>query len=127
MRRIILFSFLLNAANVVSAQEKEVCDSVHAFADNPAEFNGGMKGFYDYLKNFHYQELSANDPVTGKFTIYFVVDEQGKAHDVKVTPETDPGLALQEFLLKMPDWKPATIKGQAVCIQMKIPAYVHFK
>lgn len=122
---VIAFSLSFSASGWT--QEKAVCDSVHTFADNPAEYEGGMKGFYDYLKNFHYQDLGVDDPITGKFTIHFVLDKTGKAHNIQVTPETDPGLALKEFLLKMPTWKPATIKGEAVCIQMKVPAFVHFK
>lgn len=111
----------------VKAQDKAVCDSVHTFAENPAEYPGGMKGFYDFLKDFRYEEVTADDPVTGKFTIRFILDEKGEPHNIHVTPETDPGIALQDFLVNMKNWTPAKVKEEAVCIEMKIPAYVRFK
>jgi periplasmic protein TonB len=124
----VLFFFLVAAGENALAQNKpESCDSVYTYAENPPQFPGGMKAFYDFLKNFHYQDRNADDPVVGKFTIHLTIDKTGKPVIIQVTPESDAGLALQEYLHKMPNWSPATTKEGAVCYYLKIPAYIHFK
>lgn len=119
--------FSLTTVVKTNAQTFAGCDSVYTFAENPPQYEGGMKGFYDFLKGFTYDEIGPEDPIVGKFTVHLVVDQQGKPVDIQVTPESDPGLALQKYLVKMKDWTPASTKDTKVCYRMKIPCYVHYK
>lgn len=104
-----------------------VCDSVYTFAEVQPQYPGGMKGFYDFLKGFTYEEIGPEDPIYGKFNIHLTLDQTGVAKDIQVTPETDPGLALKTFLKKMQAWTPAKNKDVPVCYYFKIPAVVHYR
>lgn len=115
-------SFLL-----AQEQSSTSCDSVYTFAENPPQYPGGMKGFYDFLKGFHYDEQRPEDPVAGKFNFHITVDKSGKPIDIQVSPESDQGLAIREYLHKMQSWTPASTREGQVCYKMKIPAYVHYK
>lgn len=125
---LLLVLISLSTVGMTQAQnQKGSCDSVYTYAENPPQYPGGMKAFYDFLKGFHYQDVGPNDPVVGKFNIHLTLDAEGKPMDVQVTPESDPGLALKEYLIKMQTWTPASTKDGKVCYFLKIPAYVHYK
>lgn len=102
-------------------------DSTFIITDNVAQFpNGGQAGFYKYMAaNLYYTSPidSAYQDCT-YFIISFNIEKDGKASDVRFkrgcsNPQFQRHVV--EIIEKMPLWKPATAKGQAVRMSFTMP------
>lgn len=77
------------------------------------------------INNVEYPEAAKDQNIEGRIIAQFVIDENGKAVDVKIVNEekSDP-LLVQSALAamkKMPDWKPAEKNGRKVRCMYTIP------
>lgn len=88
------------------------------------EFRGGDPELMRFLnKNIKYPQKERDDDIEGRVLIAFVVDNNGKVKDVRVVRSVTPGLdneALRVVKL-LPDFKPATYRGQGVSVHYSIP------
>jgi protein TonB len=101
-------------------------ENVLDFADEQAEFPGGMDAMRVYLKkNLMYPIMARDAGIQGKCYIRFIVNADGSISDVKVLrgvtdcPECD-----QEALRvvkRMPNWAPGKVNGKAVRINYNLP------
>jgi protein TonB len=101
-------------------------ENVLDFADEQAEFPGGMDAMRVYLKkNLMYPIMARDAGIQGKCYIRFIVNADGSISDVRVLrgvtdcPECD-----QEALRvvkRMPNWAPGKVNGKAVRINYNLP------
>ena len=111
---------------VASYSVKPEADTVYWVAENAAEFNGGMKAFYEGVGKAlagKYPKLARQDGIEGRVFIEFSVDKNGRMIDEKVIKGIGGGcdeLAVESFA-KLKKWKPATYKGRPVKTKMVLP------
>ncbi|HLP12009.1 MAG TPA: energy transducer TonB [Flavobacteriales bacterium] len=89
-----------------------------------AEFPGGIKALYKYLKeNICYPESGRKDKIEGKVYVEFVVDKSGKATSTRLVKglRTDFDTICLGAFDFMPKWKPGMQDGKAVKQRFSVP------
>lgn len=94
----------------------------------PAEFPGGERALYKYISDqVKYPVIAQENGVEGKVYINFVVDETGKAVDIKVARPGDASLDAEALRVinSLPRFKPAIQGGKKV--KVYYTAVINFK
>ena len=84
----------------------------------------GLKGFHSWVaKNLKYPEIAAENGISGKVYIQFVVNRQGKVEDAVIIRGADPSLDNEAIRVVMssPKWSPGKQRGKSVKVQFTIP------
>ncbi|WP_111670510.1 energy transducer TonB [Algoriphagus litoralis] len=107
-----------------SAPVIEKADEILDFTEVQAEFQGGMDGWYAYLKsNLSYPKQPQRLGIEGTVFLRFVINTDGSIQDVQVVRSVDPYLdkAAVEVIQNSPKWKSARHHGKPVRSRMTIP------
>lgn len=89
------------------------------------KFKGeGIEGFHNWImKNLKYPEIAAENGISGKVYIQFVVNTKGEVEDAVIMRGVDP--ALNDEALRAvnssPKWTPGEQRGKPVKVQFTIP------
>jgi len=90
------------------------------------EFQGGQKGWEDYVKmNLKYPEDAKKNKITGRVIMSFVVDKTGRLEDIKVLRGVEKSLddeALR-ILRNSPKWKHGIQNGRPVNVAYTMPIF----
>ena len=108
---------------------EEPDDTPFIIVEDMPTFRGqGLEGFRNWvLKNLRYPEIAAENGISGKVYIRFVVGFTGEVEDVTVFRGVDPALdqeALRVVSLS-PNWNPGKQRGKPARVQYTLP--IHFK
>ncbi len=108
------------------APPEVVNDEIMLFAavEEKPEFPGGEKKFYEYLgKNMKYPQMEAEQGITGRVFVEFLIDRDGSIADVKALRGVSPGLDKEAVCVirAMPNWSPGKQNGRPVRVRYVIP------
>jgi TonB family protein len=116
---------------IVSLQSKaQITDTIEAkktalkIVEFQAQYEGGMKEFNNFLiKNLRYPDAMQEQGLAGKSTIEFVVCPDGSICDLNVLSSAGPLFdnEAKRVLKLMPNWRPATQKGEKVASYYSVP------
>jgi TonB family protein len=114
-----------DAALRTDAQSAQSNDGeIFTVVEKMPEFPGGFPAFSQFLGNqIRYPKESLEKGVEGTVFLSFVIDEQGKVIDPKVSKSLDPacdGEALR-VIKQSPKWIPGEHKGVPVKVQYVLP------
>lgn len=118
--------FLLLCAGLVHAQTQDTA-KIFQMAEVNAEFPGGQKEMYAFIANLvEYPPEIAEQGITGRVVVSFVVGRDGGISEIKVLRRVHPKLdqAALDVVRKMPFWSPAINGGDTVRMQKIVP--IHF-
>lgn len=107
-----------------SAPIIDKADEIIDFTEVQAEFQGGMDGWYAYLKsNLSYPKQPQRMGIEGTVFLRFVINLDGSIQDVEVVRSVDPALdqAAKDVIQSSPKWKAAKHHGRPVRSRMTIP------
>jgi TonB family protein len=99
-------------------------DTVYAFAEVPATYQGGMPAFYRGVsKSLTYPKYSRRKGIEGKVFIQFIIGKDGALANPKVIKGIGGGCdeAALEACLKQRGWLPGRNKGKPVKTRMTLP------
>ncbi|KAA2241400.1 energy transducer TonB [Chitinophaga agrisoli] len=104
-------------------------EEVFIFVEIPPTFPGGNEALAQYLrKTVRYPNLAAENGVSGRIFVQFVIDYEGNIKDVK-TVGNHVGAGLEEEAMRvvkaMPKWKPGKQNGRYVSVQFNLPIVFH--
>ena len=88
------------------------------------EFPGGTEALMRYLNdNIRYPAIAQENGLSGRVSIRFVVNKDGKISDVRVLRGVDPSLdrEARRVVESMPDWIPGKQNGKAVNVYFTLP------
>ena len=99
-------------------------NKVFTFVEQPAEFVGGLEGFYKWVqKNLRYPASARRMALEGKVFVKFVIEPTGVISNVEVVKgfngECDK--EAQRVISIMPKWKPGRQSGRAVRQSYQLP------
>lgn len=85
---------------------------------------GGISEFILYVqKNVKYPELAKRNNISGTIYVYFIVNEEGKIEDIKITKPL--GFGINEEVMRVissaPGWKPLKVNGIAQKQRIHVP------
>jgi protein TonB len=95
-----------------------------AAVEEKPEFPGGEKKFYEYLgKNMKYPQMEAEQGITGRVFVEFLIDKDGSIAEVKALRGVSPGLDKEavRVIKAMPNWSPGKQNGRPVKVRYVIP------
>lgn len=99
-----------------------------AMVEQKPEFNGGEAAMYKWLSdNIVYPTIAAEEGVSGRVVVEFVVGKDGSISDVRVVRPRHPALDKEavRVVKSMPAWIPGRNNGQPVKVTYTLP--VSFK
>ena len=99
-----------------------------AMVEQKPEFNGGEAAMYKWLSdNIVYPTIAAEEGVSGRVVVEFVVGKDGSISDVRVVRPRHPALDKEavRVVKAMPAWIPGRNNGQPVKVTYTLP--VNFK
>lgn len=88
------------------------------------EFPGGDAAMYKWLgENIQYPAAAAEEGVSGRVTVEFIVSKTGAIENVRVVRGRHPALDKEAIRVvsKMPKWNPGRNNGQAVKVTYILP------
>lgn len=94
------------------------------FAEQPAEFPGGMEALFAYLqKNTQYPPQAKDNNIEGKVQVQFVIEKDGSITDINVVRSKGWGMDEEavRVVKSMPPWKPAKQNGKTVRLKFTLP------
>ncbi len=97
---------------------------VVGYIDYSPQFPGGPEAYIEYLKNeLHYPENCIRDSISGVVIIEFVVEENGKVTNAKVTKSVNPDLDKEALRVveNFPNWIPGSNDGKKKSVTYTIP------
>ena len=108
-------------------------DTIYTFVDEPAEFSGGpslmKKWFMDHISFPDSLFYTPDELPIGKMRFTLIIEKDGTVSSVEAdfggTPEQEAYFE-QLFLITMPQWKPAKIKGEVVRSRYFLPLNICF-
>ncbi len=92
--------------------------------DMPMFRGEGLEGFHSWVKkNLKYPEIAAENGISGKVYIQFVVNKNGKVEDAVIVRGADPSLNNEAIRVVMssPKWSPGKQRGKSVKVLFTIP------
>lgn len=99
-------------------------EKIFSLVEEVPEFPGGVEALMKYLgNNLRYPEKAAQDGITGRVFVAFVVAKDGSIHDVNVLKGLSPEIDAEavRVVKTMPKWKPARHEGQIVNVRFNLP------
>jgi len=104
--------------------EKPKEPEIFTFVEQQPEFPGGTTEMYKYLyKNIKYPSIAKENNITGRVTVRFVVNEDGKVSNVEVLKGIGGGCdeEARRVIANMPSWKPGKQNGRPVKVYYTVP------
>lgn len=118
----------LTSANSENPIESDTLIYAFDAIEKAPEFPGGSKAMMEFISsNINYPKTASDKGIEGTVTIKYVIEKDGSLTGLKVVKEPGGGLgeeAIRVFSI-MPAWKPGSIQGRPVRVQMVAP--VRFK
>lgn len=111
---------------VIPGVENTGENTIYSFVslDNPPQYPGGMRKFYDFLKeNIKYPDAAKENKIEGNVFVSFVVEKDGSLNDIKIDRKLGYGTdeeALRVLKLSRA-WNSGTINGTPVRVKYNIP------
>jgi protein TonB len=107
---------------VVESAPEEIFTVVEQMPDFP----GGPEGLMKYLSNnIKYPAFEADNGITGRCVVTFVVERDGSISDVRVLRGVNGGPGCDKEAIRvvksMPSWKPGKQNGRAARVQYNLP------
>jgi len=94
------------------------------FLEMMPEYPGGMKAWGNFLmKNLNYPRLAAENDITGRVVVSFVIEKNGELSNLKVIKGIGGGCdeEAMRVIKKSPFWKPGMQNGKAVRVAYMMP------
>ncbi|MDE7426797.1 MAG: energy transducer TonB [Muribaculaceae bacterium] len=118
-------------APVAPVQEKPK-EEVYSMAtvEQKPSFPGGDQALFKWLgDNIIYPQAAAEENVSGKVTVQFVVNKDGSISGVRVVRGKHPALdkEAERVVKKMPKWNPGRNNGQPVRVTYLLPINFQLK
>lgn len=88
------------------------------------EFPGGYAALLNFLsQNIKYPAIAAENGITGKVTVNFVVNTDGSISDAKILRGVDQALDKEALrvIYSLPKWKPGKQSGKPVRVSYSVP------
>lgn len=109
-------------------QEVVIGDTIKDFTSVEflPEFQGGMKGWGEYLsKTLKYPEEAKKNRITGRVILSFIVRKDGSITDIKVLRGIGGGADEEavRVVAASPKWKPGIQKGRPVNVAYTMPIF----
>ena len=105
-------------------EEEEEAEIFFIVEDMPT-FNGGDQNeFRKFIQsNLKYPQIAAENGISGRVFVYFVVNEKGEVINAKVVRGVDPSLDKEALRVVMssPKWTPGKQRGQPVRVAFTFP------
>jgi protein TonB len=101
-----------------------------AMVEQKPQFPGGDAAMYKWLsENISYPAAASEEGVSGKVTVQFVVEKDGRITNVHVVRGKHPALDAEakRVVSKMPKWTPGRNNGQPVRVTYNLPVNFQFK
>lgn len=95
-----------------------------SFLEAMPEFPGGMKAWANFLtKNLNYPSMAAENGISGRVLVSFVVEKNGEISNLKVIKGIGGGCdeEAMRVIKKSPAWKPGMQNGRAVRVAYMMP------
>ena len=92
--------------------------------DQMPEFPGGMDKLLQFINdNIQYPAEAWKKGIQGRVIVQFVVDENGNAIEPNIMRSADSSLNEEalRIIKTLPRWKPGTLKGKAVGVELTVP------
>jgi protein TonB len=110
----------------VIIEEDEVADEIpFALVEVKPSFQGEkLEGFRRWVaQHLRYPEIAAENGISGKVYVQFVVNSRGKVVDVTVVRGVDPALdrEAERVVKSSPDWSPGRQRNRPVKVLFTIP------
>lgn len=109
-------------AEVKPVEEEKVYNI--AMVEQKPEFPGGEQALYKWLRdNVHYPTIAAEEGVSGRVIVEFVVSKTGAIENVRVLRGRHQALDKEavRVVKAMPKWNPGRNNGQAVKVTYTLP------
>jgi len=117
------------AATYLGKPEDIVDEAVVFIApEEMPEFPGGYAALLNFLsQNIKYPAIAAENGITGKVTVNFVVNTDGSISDAKILRGVDQALDKEALrvIYSLPKWKPGKQSGRPVRVSYSVP--INFK
>ncbi len=92
--------------------------------DKPSFQGEGEYGFRVWVaKNLMYPEIAAENGISGKVYVRFIINTRGEVEDAVVTRGVDPSLDNEAIrvIMSSPKWSPGKQRGKPVSVIFKMP------
>lgn len=118
---------ILNTDSLINERKKIKADTI---GEHEAAYRGGEKKYLNYIySNLKIPERTLNLNAEGTVRVRFIIDEQGKVTNVRISKSVE--FALDEEAMRVvssaKDWLPASIKDKKVKAYREQPITVSFK
>jgi len=104
-------------------EEIEIID-FQIVEDKPSFQGQGEYGFRIWVaKNLQYPEIAAENGISGKVFVKFVINTKGEVEDAVVLRSVDPSLDSEALrvIMSSPKWSPGKQRGKPVSVIFKMP------
>lgn len=121
-----LVGLLVAAVNPGASSPAYANTSAHGDeeVDVMPKFPGGMPALMEWMiSHVHYPKEAANNDITGKVVVGFLVDKTGAVTNVTIKESVHPKLDNEALRVvkAMPKWTPGSKDGKAVPVEMALP------
>lgn len=118
---VIAFAAMLTASCQTSKNTKAM---TYTKVDVMPEYPGGTPAMMKFIsENLKYPAEAQKLKEQGTVVVKFFVEKDGSLNGFSILHHATPALddAAIELVKKMPKWKPGTMKGKAVRVQLALP------
>jgi len=109
----------------VEAEEEEEEAEIFFIVEDMPSFQGkGQDGFREYIaKNLRYPEIAAENGISGRVFVRFVVEPDGSVSNAEVIRSVDPALDAEALRVvrSSPKWSPGKQRGKPVRVSFTFP------
>lgn len=105
-------------------EEEEEAEIFFIVEDMPGFMGKGQDGFRQWIgQNLRYPEIAAENGISGRVFVQFVVEPNGTVTNVKVVRGVDPALDAEavRVVKSSPKWTPGKQRGKAVRVSFTFP------
>ena len=105
-------------------EEEEEAEIFFIVEDMPSFQGKGQDGFRTYIaQNLRYPEIAAENGISGRVFVSFVVEPNGAVTSVKVVRGVDPALDAEavRVVKSSPKWAPGKQRGKPVRVSFTFP------
>ncbi len=105
-------------------EEEEEAEIFFIVEDMPGFMGKGQDGFRSWIgQNLRYPEIAAENGISGRVFVQFVVEPNGSVTNVKVVRGVDPALDAEAIRVvkASPKWTPGKQRGKAVRVSFTFP------
>ncbi|UCG28654.1 MAG: energy transducer TonB [Bacteroidales bacterium] len=108
----------------VEEEEAEEAEIFFIVEDMPSFQGKGQEGFREWIaKNLRYPEIAAENGISGRVFVQFVVEPDGSVNKVEVIRGVDPALDKEAIRVvsSSPKWEPGKQRGKPVRVSYTFP------